>query len=80
MTGLATGLVLVVDDSPVIRDLIAVNLELEGFDVAVAGDGEEALAMVARRSDMCFLLYTTMCGKAVDGQVGTILRCGGDGG
>lgn len=49
MTGLATGLVLVVDDSPVIRDLIAVNLELEGFEVVVAGDGEEALMCVAER-------------------------------
>jgi CheY-like chemotaxis protein len=47
MTALETGRVLVVDDSPVIRDLIAVNLELEGFEVAVAGDGEEALALVA---------------------------------
>jgi CheY-like chemotaxis protein len=38
-----------VDDSPVIRDLIAVNLQLEGFDVVVAGDGEEALVRVAER-------------------------------
>jgi CheY-like chemotaxis protein len=49
VTGTAVGSVLVVDDSPVIRDLIAVNLELEGYDVAVAGDGEEALALVAER-------------------------------
>jgi CheY-like chemotaxis protein len=41
--------VLVVDDSQVIRELIAVNLELEGFDVAIAGDGEEALALVAQQ-------------------------------
>ena len=34
---------LVVDDSAVIRELIAVNLELEGFEVATAGDGESAL-------------------------------------
>lgn len=49
MTGTSTGRVLVVDDSAVIRDLIAVNLELEGFDVTVAGDGEEALARVAEQ-------------------------------
>lgn len=36
---------LVVDDSAVIRELIAVNLELEGFDVATAGDGESAVAL-----------------------------------
>ncbi|MQA17424.1 MAG: response regulator, partial [Pseudonocardiaceae bacterium] len=38
------GRVLVVDDDPVIRQLVAVNLELEGFDVVEAGDGEEAIA------------------------------------
>ena len=36
---------LVVDDSAVIRELIAVNLELEGFEVATAGDGESALSL-----------------------------------
>jgi CheY-like chemotaxis protein len=41
------GRVLVVDDSKVIRDLIAVNLELEGYDVMRAVDGIEALEMVA---------------------------------
>jgi CheY-like chemotaxis protein len=44
-----TRRVLVVDDSQVIRELIAVNLELEGFDVTIAGDGEEALALVAQQ-------------------------------
>jgi CheY-like chemotaxis protein len=38
--------VLVVDDSSVIRDLIRVNLELEGLEVMECGDGEEALALV----------------------------------
>jgi CheY-like chemotaxis protein len=41
------GRVLVVDDSTVIRDLIAVNLELEGYDVLRAADGLEALELVA---------------------------------
>jgi DNA-binding response OmpR family regulator len=49
MTGATGGRVLVVDDSSVIRDLIAVNLELEGFAVDVAEDGEAALEHVARR-------------------------------
>ena len=35
--------VLVVDDSAVIRTLIAVNLELEGFEVVQAIDGQDAL-------------------------------------
>jgi CheY-like chemotaxis protein len=34
---------LVVDDSAVIRELIAVNLELEGFDVSTAEDGQGAV-------------------------------------
>lgn len=35
--------VLVVDDSEVIRSLITVNLELEGFEVVQAVDGQDAL-------------------------------------
>lgn len=37
------GRVLVVDDSDVIRQLISVNLELEGFEVETAVDGQDAL-------------------------------------
>lgn len=38
--------VLVVDDSAVIRELIKVNLELEGIEVVTCADGEEALRLV----------------------------------
>jgi CheY-like chemotaxis protein len=41
------GRVLVVDDDPVIRQLIRLNLELEGFEVAEAADGLACLALVA---------------------------------
>ncbi|GAB2600769.1 hypothetical protein GCM10027168_37390 [Streptomyces capparidis] len=41
-----SGRVLVVDDSKVIRQLIRVNLELEGFEVVTAADGAECLEMV----------------------------------
>jgi len=37
------GRVLVVDDSEVIRSLISVNLEMEGFEVVTAVDGQDAL-------------------------------------
>jgi CheY-like chemotaxis protein len=37
------GRVLVVDDSEVIRHLITINLELEGFEVVTAVDGQDAL-------------------------------------
>jgi CheY-like chemotaxis protein len=39
----SAGRVLVVDDDDVIRQLITVNLELEGFDVVPAVDGQDAL-------------------------------------
>jgi CheY-like chemotaxis protein len=37
------GRVLVVDDDDVIRQLITVNLELEGFEVTTAVDGQDCL-------------------------------------
>ncbi len=44
------GRVLVVDDDEVIRQLIAVNLTLEGFDVLTAVDGRDCLDKV---TDIC---------------------------
>jgi len=41
--------VLVVDDEPVIRDTLSEFLQQEGYAVAVAGTGEEALALAAAR-------------------------------
>ncbi|GAA2465070.1 hypothetical protein GCM10010405_56870 [Streptomyces macrosporus] len=43
-----SGRVLVVDDNKVIRQLIRVNLELEGFEVMTAADGAECLEIVER--------------------------------
>ena len=43
---LGLGKVLVVDDDEVIRQLIAVNLTLEGFDVSTAVDGKDCLEKV----------------------------------
>ncbi|WP_151771952.1 response regulator transcription factor [Streptomyces abyssomicinicus] len=42
----ASGRILVVDDSEVIRQLIRVNLELEGFEVVTAADGAECLEVI----------------------------------
>lgn len=39
--------VLVVEDEPAQRDVLTYNLEAEGFEVVTAGDGEEALLLVA---------------------------------
>ena len=38
--------VLAVDDDPVIQRLLQVNLEMEGYEVELASDGEEALERV----------------------------------
>lgn len=43
-----SGRVLVVDDSTAIRQLIRVNLELEGFEVVTADDGAACLEIVHR--------------------------------
>jgi len=40
--------VLVVDDSATMRDLISLNLELEGFEVVTAIDGQDCLDLVGR--------------------------------
>ena len=40
--------ILVVDDDQVIQQLLKVNLELEGYAVEVASDGEEALVLFDR--------------------------------
>jgi CheY-like chemotaxis protein len=39
---------MVVDDSPTIRDLISINLELEGYDVTTAGNAQECLDLLAQ--------------------------------
>jgi len=43
MSDMANARILVVDDDQVIQQLLKVNLELEGYEVEVASDGEEAL-------------------------------------
>ncbi|HUP86566.1 MAG TPA: response regulator [Acidimicrobiales bacterium] len=48
--------VLVVDDDPLLVQLVKLNLELEGYNVVTASDGEEGLAQVrAQRPDLIVL-------------------------
>ena len=63
----ALGRVLVVDDDEVIRQLIAVNLTLEGFDVATAVDGQDCLDKVAAVSPDVITLDVMM--PRLDGWV-----------
>ncbi|MCB9483630.1 MAG: response regulator [Dehalococcoidia bacterium] len=52
--------VLVVDDDPVVRRLVGVTLSDEGYDVAVASDGEEALRMISETSPDAIVLDLEM--------------------
>lgn len=58
MGGVAT--VLVVDDDPVIQKLLQVNFEMEGYDVVIAGDGEEGLALAREEQPDLVLLDVMM--------------------
>src|SRR5580693_2982026 len=63
----ALGRVLVVDDDEVIRQLIAVNLTLEGFDVSTAVDGQDCLDKVGSISPQVITLDVMM--PRLDGWV-----------
>lgn len=52
--------VLVVDDEPHVVRLVQINLAQLGFQVRSAGDGEEALAMVAREKPDLVILDVMM--------------------
>jgi CheY-like chemotaxis protein len=54
------GLVLVVDDDEMIRQLIAANLALEGFDVVTAVDGQDCLDKVTATAPDVITLDVTM--------------------
>ena len=54
--------ILVVDDDPAIRVTIAEILTLEGYQVEMAGDGREALAVVERSLPALVLLDMRMPG------------------
>ena len=65
--------VLVVDDDPVIRELLVVNLEMEGYETVTAADGSQALAAVASSAPDLLLLDVMM--PAVSGwQVAEALK------
>src|SRR5262249_4500096 len=58
-------LVLVVDDDPQVREVVRVNLEMEGYAVAEAGDAEEGLKAVDADAPDLILLDVMM--PQVDG-------------
>ena len=56
-------LVLVVDDEPKIREVLSRYLVADGFEVAEAADGDEALAMVARLRPEVVILDVRLPGR-----------------
>lgn len=54
--------VLVVDDDPAILQLVALNLELEGYDVLRATTGPEALEIARDRAPQMIVLDVMMPG------------------
>lgn len=63
--------VLVVDDEPDIRDLVTLNLRLDGHEVTHAGDGEQALVAAARDRPELIVLDVMM--PVLDGFA--VLEC-----
>jgi two-component system response regulator MprA len=57
--------ILVVDDEPAVRESLRRALTLEGYDVALAGDGAEALDSIRRREPDALVLDVLM--PRVDG-------------
>jgi len=65
--------ILVVDDDALIRQLLRVNLELEGYEVAEASDGEEAIQQ-ARVLCPALVLLDIMMPKLDGWEVARVLR------
>ena len=55
--------ILIVDDEPQIRLLLSTCLQQEGYEVSQAGDGEEALKILDKRSVDVIVLDLLMPGK-----------------
>jgi len=59
--------VLVIDDDPDIRELLRVALTAEGYSVAGAPDGREALHYLRSHADTCIILLDLML-PVMDGR------------
>jgi DNA-binding response OmpR family regulator len=74
---MASGTVLVIDDDPVIVNLLQVNFEIEGYDVLTAAGGEAGIAQARTGRPDVIVLDVMMPG--VDGlEVARLLRGDGD--
>ncbi len=72
---MARGTILVVDDDPVVVDLLRLDFEIEGYEVLAAADGESALEEARVKGPDVVVLDVVMPG--VDGlEVARRLRAG----
>jgi hypothetical protein len=62
---ISRGTVLVIDDDPAARDLLARTLQAEGYDVHVAANGEEGLQLAREKRPLAMTLDVLM--PAMDG-------------
>ncbi len=58
--------ILVVDDDPIIRDMMADILDFEGYSISVARHGQEALKML--RSEEDFLVFLDVMMPGMNGK------------
>jgi len=61
-----TRKILVVDDDPVIRDMMADILEFEGYTISIARNGSEALQLL--RSDEEYLVFLDIMMPVMSGK------------
>jgi len=61
-----THKILVVDDDPVIRDMMADILEFEGYTISIARNGSEALKLL--RSDQEYLVFLDIMMPVMSGK------------
>jgi CheY-like chemotaxis protein len=64
---MATGQVLVVEDDPSVASLVQAALEMEGYGVQTASNGQEALTQVERQPDLPSLVITDLRMPVMDG-------------
>jgi CheY-like chemotaxis protein len=72
-----TGIVVVVDDEEDTRELLRTLLELHGYQVATAEDGEAALSVIANTPRVCLVILDFLMPRM--GGLEVLKRLGADG-
>lgn len=62
-----TGFILVVDDEPIVRDMLSSILTRQGYTVLLAGTGQEALQLCEQHGGAIQLLITDMLMPGMNG-------------